>query len=35
MMFPFGYALCKLGDRFLSQPEEGYDLYVRATKPRS
>jgi len=34
MMFPFGYALCKLGDRFLSRPEEGYDLYVRATKPR-
>lgn len=34
LMFPFGYAACKLSDRFLGKREEGYDLYVRATRPR-
>jgi len=32
LMFPAGYALCKLGDRFLGKREEGYDLFVRATR---
>jgi len=31
-MFPAGYALCKAGDALLGKPEEGYDLYVRATR---
>jgi ubiquinone/menaquinone biosynthesis C-methylase UbiE len=35
LMFPFGYSLCQLGDRFLGEREEGYDLYVRATRPRA
>jgi ubiquinone/menaquinone biosynthesis C-methylase UbiE len=35
LMFPVGYALCKLGDRFTGKPNEGYDLYVRAAKPRA
>ena len=35
LMFPVGYAMCKLGDRFLGKREEGYDLYVRATRPRA
>lgn len=32
MMFPLGYAACKLGDKLLGKREEGYDLYVRATR---
>ena len=32
LMFPFGYAAVKVSDRFLGKREEGYDLYVRATR---
>ena len=32
MMFPIGYPLCKLSDRLMGKREEGYDLYVRATR---
>jgi ubiquinone/menaquinone biosynthesis C-methylase UbiE len=35
LMFPIGYALCKLGDGLLGNREEGYDLYVSATRPNS
>jgi ubiquinone/menaquinone biosynthesis C-methylase UbiE len=32
LMFPLGYALVKLSDRLWGKREEGYDLYVRATR---
>jgi ubiquinone/menaquinone biosynthesis C-methylase UbiE len=32
LMFPVGYALVKLSDRLWGKREEGYDLYVRATR---
>jgi ubiquinone/menaquinone biosynthesis C-methylase UbiE len=33
LMFPVGYAMCKLGDQFMGKRNEGYDLYVSATLP--
>jgi SAM-dependent methyltransferase len=34
-MFPIGYPLVKISDRLWGQPQEGYDLFVRATRPRA
>lgn len=33
LMFPVGYLLCLLGDKFSKTKQEGYDLYTRAVKP--
>lgn len=32
LMFPIGYSLVKLGDKFTGQREEGYDLYTCSTR---